>query len=160
MSDQVTICEAMRRCAKLYASMKQRIARTYPLIPLPFSRETFTQYIIFLVGLNVYRCLYCGAPLNILNVQIDHATPLARGGSLELWNCQPCCALCNQRKSTFTMDEYKDLLRVVNLWQTAGQTEFYRRLMDSVAVQAKRRIDHQQRRHVHAHANDHLPVVR
>lgn len=50
------------------------------------------------------RCAYCGAagPL-----QVDHKTPLARGGSNEVGNILPACGPCNQRKHTMTEAEFR-----------------------------------------------------
>ena len=50
------------------------------------------------------RCAYCGlvAPL-----QVDHRTPLARGGTNSIENILPACATCNQRKHTLTESEFR-----------------------------------------------------
>ncbi|HEX9494573.1 MAG TPA: HNH endonuclease signature motif containing protein [Candidatus Limnocylindria bacterium] len=50
------------------------------------------------------RCAYCGAagPL-----QVDHRTPLARGGTNEIANILPACGACNQRKHTMTEAEFR-----------------------------------------------------
>lgn len=42
-----------------------------------------------------YRCRECGSPANL---QIDHITPIAAGGSDDPSNLQTLCAACNGHK--------------------------------------------------------------
>jgi len=57
-----------------------------------------------LVQMHGGRCAYCGlaGPM-----QVDHRTPLARGGSNEIANILPACGPCNQRKYTMTEPEFR-----------------------------------------------------
>jgi len=50
------------------------------------------------------RCAYCDV---IAPLQVDHRTPLARGGSNSIENILPACATCNQRKHTLTDEEFR-----------------------------------------------------
>jgi 5-methylcytosine-specific restriction endonuclease McrA len=52
-----------------------------------------------------HRCAYCaaGGPL-----QVDHATPLFRGGCNYIENIRPACRSCNMRKHKLTEDEYRE----------------------------------------------------
>jgi 5-methylcytosine-specific restriction endonuclease McrA len=44
-----------------------------------------------------YRCAYCGAKPKRL--EIDHITPLSRGGAHSLANIVAACRTCNARKN-------------------------------------------------------------
>jgi 5-methylcytosine-specific restriction endonuclease McrA len=50
------------------------------------------------------RCAYCGCAENL---HLDHAVPLARGGSNWPWNLQYLCAQHNVAKGTKTDSEYR-----------------------------------------------------
>lgn len=49
-----------------------------------------------------YACCYCGAPAG----QLDHVTPISRGGRDVLSNVVPACADCNLGKSDRTLAEW------------------------------------------------------
>jgi len=53
-------------------------------------------------------CAYCGS--KALG-EIDHRTPLARGGSNLIENILPACRRCNRRKHLMTDDEFRELLQ-------------------------------------------------
>jgi 5-methylcytosine-specific restriction endonuclease McrA len=53
-------------------------------------------------------CAYCGSKVLI---EIDHRTPLARGGSNLIENILPACRRCNRRKHLMTEDEFRELLQ-------------------------------------------------
>jgi 5-methylcytosine-specific restriction endonuclease McrA len=57
-----------------------------------------------LVAQHCGRCAYCGAAGSL---QVDHRTPLARGGTNDLRNILPACGPCNQRKHTLTEAEFR-----------------------------------------------------
>jgi 5-methylcytosine-specific restriction endonuclease McrA len=48
-------------------------------------------------------CFYCGAEATT----IDHAIPLVRGGTNAIGNLLPACRMCNTRKSTKTITEFR-----------------------------------------------------
>ena len=50
------------------------------------------------------RCAYCGVEASL---QVDHRTPLARGGTNGVENILPACGTCNQRKHTQTEAEFR-----------------------------------------------------
>lgn len=52
------------------------------------------------------RCLYCGRVCDISEVELDHATPLSRGGWLDLENIDLPCATCNAAKGEATREEW------------------------------------------------------
>lgn len=51
-------------------------------------------------------CAYCGIPLSIHEVTVDHVDPQARGGSQSLSNLVPACIDCNQEKGDQTVSEF------------------------------------------------------
>jgi 5-methylcytosine-specific restriction endonuclease McrA len=53
-------------------------------------------------------CAYCGSKLMI---EIDHRTPLMRGGSNLIENILPACRRCNRRKGTMTEEEFRAFLQ-------------------------------------------------
>jgi 5-methylcytosine-specific restriction endonuclease McrA len=53
-------------------------------------------------GIKADECIYCGGPFE----QIDHKTPLSRGGGHTVQNCVPACAKCNMTKHTQTAVEF------------------------------------------------------
>ena len=58
-----------------------------------------------LVGDAQGKCAYCGAALEG-NWEIDHKTPLARGGTGEKGNLAVVCRQCNRAKATRTAEEF------------------------------------------------------
>ena len=48
-------------------------------------------------------CAVCGQPGDL---EIDHKTPISRGGSCDDDNLQPLCVGCNRRKGKKTMGEF------------------------------------------------------
>ena len=56
-----------------------------------------------------YLCLCCGEPItDVKAAQVDHATPVARGGTHDLANLNLAHAQCNAEKQAKTLDEHWD----------------------------------------------------
>ncbi len=53
------------------------------------------------------RCSYCGAAGSL---QVDHRTPLARGGPNTIDNILPACGPCNLKKRLMTEEEFRAFL--------------------------------------------------
>jgi 5-methylcytosine-specific restriction endonuclease McrA len=53
------------------------------------------------------RCAYCGGPYE----SIDHAIPLARGGTHWPSNLRPACMSCNAQKGARTVFEFTKAVR-------------------------------------------------
>jgi 5-methylcytosine-specific restriction endonuclease McrA len=49
-----------------------------------------------------YKCVYCGS---LENLQVDHITPVARGGSDDISNLQTLCSRCNSNKGASLEDD-------------------------------------------------------
>lgn len=54
-----------------------------------------------------HRCSICDCDLNISGYQIDHKTPLSRGGSNWISNIQLLCPKDNRQKNASTDEEYR-----------------------------------------------------
>ena len=61
-----------------------------------------------------YLCMYCGRKRAFTDMEVDHKTPVRRGGSDKPRNLQVLCPPCNKRKGNQTDSEfrrrYKELL--------------------------------------------------
>lgn len=55
------------------------------------------------------RCGYCGEMLARDAITIDHIVPIARDGSDFTDNLMPACELCNERKGSSTLEEFRAL---------------------------------------------------
>lgn len=52
-------------------------------------------------------CFYCGDDIALVDMEVEHFQPIARGG-LNVWeNLFPSCAPCNRSKGAFTIDEWR-----------------------------------------------------
>jgi hypothetical protein len=56
-----------------------------------------------------YLCQYCWSPVTNETAEIDHRTPVSRGGSGSLENLATTCHGCNWAKGTRTAEEYSKL---------------------------------------------------
>ena len=52
-------------------------------------------------------CVYCGYRRRATSLDIDHLTPVVRGGSNDRGNLQVVCRQCNQRKGLQTDEEFR-----------------------------------------------------
>lgn len=53
------------------------------------------------------KCAYCGSTERI---EIDHKTPVSRGGLNTIENIVPACRACNRRKSSKTAEEFASVI--------------------------------------------------
>ena len=61
------------------------------------------------------KCMYCGRKLDKENVNVDHKTPVKRGGSDNRKNLQILCRRCNTRKRDTTDGEFRRAYKAVGL---------------------------------------------
>lgn len=94
---------ARTRVRSIYSSQKRR-AKKYGA-ELTYTADDLCEHI-----LPLGNCPYCGAHLTPKGFQVDHTTPLARGGTWELSNQQAICTACNRRKNSLLDNEFIALL--------------------------------------------------
>jgi 5-methylcytosine-specific restriction endonuclease McrA len=82
-------------------------------------------------------CTYCRAPV-AFDAQLDHRTPIARGGRHALDNLVVCCARCNQLKGQLTEAEFDELLGLLALLHPAARADLERRLLSGGRRYARR----------------------
>lgn len=100
---------------------------------LPFSRQQFYSWLWASTGLQAFPCIYCRAPIDILNLSLDHRTPLRRKGGPELSNLEPCmCARCNGAKGEFTHEEYLEIVKLME-----GPGAHFRARLEGVLTMGK-----------------------
>lgn len=56
------------------------------------------------------HCAYCGRELEYKDMQVDHMTPISRGGADALSNMLPACRSCNHYKATLTVEGFRQYL--------------------------------------------------
>ena len=81
-----------------------------------------------------YSCQYCGKPLPIKAVTVDHVMPRSRGGGNSWENCVSACSDCNSRKADQTPQEAGMRLRgkpVKPNWSVKLRLPGERRLLKS-----------------------------
>src|SRR5690242_3162452 len=77
-------------------------------------------------------CDYCRAPLSFA-VQLDHRTPISRGGRHALANLAACCSRCNSMKGSLCESEFRELLTLLALLHPAARADLERRLLSGAS---------------------------
>ena len=75
--------------------------RLYNLAP-----EVWKQISKMVFERDAYTCAYCGERGGIL--EVDHITPISKGGSNDLENLTTACRRCNRQKKDMTTEEYEN----------------------------------------------------
>ena len=60
-----------------------------------------------------YKCAYCGCILITKTMHIDHIKPTAAGGTDAIENLNPSCYSCNNYKSNWTLEEFREHLKIL-----------------------------------------------
>jgi 5-methylcytosine-specific restriction endonuclease McrA len=71
-------------------------------------------------------CHYCEIKLTEKTFGVDHALPLARGGTNDISNLRQCCQNCNTIKGALTEEEYASLRELCSTWEDGGTFLFAR----------------------------------
>lgn len=53
------------------------------------------------------HCAYCGAKIQYEDMQVDHIISKFQGGSDDLSNLHPSCRMCNFRKGTLSIKQFR-----------------------------------------------------
>ncbi len=122
-------------------TIRIRIPRVVLLLDfdrLPRHEVRFTRKNIFYRDRS--RCQYCGHKFQTRDLNLDHVTPLSRGGKSTWENVVCCCISCNSRKGGHLPEEVG--MRLVRLpvkprWHplvkisfTSGQYEAWKNFLD------------------------------
>lgn len=94
--------------ADRYRHMTERHERK-GLPPPPFTLAQLREHILDAMNDRydgAITCRYCRRVCDISEVELDHAIPLSRGGSLGLPNIELPCAACNAAKGEATSEEW------------------------------------------------------
>lgn len=115
----INIDQYRKRVAKLYSNdrdkWRAKLQKQAPrgvkiIIPasdvLPYTQQQFMEWMWTQIQLQAILCGYCRAPIDILSMELDHKTPLRRGGDMNLSNRQCICRRCNGIKGEFTHEEF------------------------------------------------------
>lgn len=65
------------------------------------------------------RCAYCGTPIELKAMQVDHIHPKVMGGTDDLTNLAPACRYCNNYKLFYPLEYFRKMI--------ANQIELLRR---------------------------------
>lgn len=72
--------------------------------------KTFRRQVL---GKTSGRCAYCGCPLSLNEMQIDHVVPLHNGGTNDFDNLLPSCRSCNHYKDNFSIEIFRNNLECI-----------------------------------------------
>lgn len=76
------------------------------------------------------KCPYCGVTvLDHGSITVDHRTPIARGGRLEIRNLIAVCKRCNAAKGILLADEWLALVRVLEQMSAKSKSDVEARLL-------------------------------
>jgi 5-methylcytosine-specific restriction endonuclease McrA len=76
---------------------------------LPFTYPQFQVWLWREIGIHAKACPWCGTPIDVFSMEIDHKTPLNLGGELGFENLQCICGDCNRLKGELMPSEYREL---------------------------------------------------
>lgn len=119
-----TVAMFDKRVESLWKSQQRMAAARYwktgkragtirkPAAPLFFDRSMLREWIWSRVGRSAIQCPYCGVPIDILSLTIDHRTPRLADGEFALDNMVCCCKDCNQRKGGLSHQAFLSLLNL------------------------------------------------
>ena len=73
---------------------------------LPYTQAEFMKWLWTQIQFQAIPCPFCRVPIDVLSMQLDHKTPLRRGGSMAFENRECICKRCNQVKGELTREEF------------------------------------------------------
>lgn len=124
----------LEKTAKLRADLVKRGGRCVELAEL---RAWLDEQRVMGAGgkrLEAFRCPYCRALVAELQITLDHDLPVALGGTSQLNNLRPCCALCNRRKGEMTGQGFLRLMEFMRLSLTVQEQAYLTRKLSERPV--------------------------
>lgn len=73
-----------------------------------------------------YICHYCLKEIVLEDAQVDHKTPISKGGGNMIENLCIACVDCNICKGEMKSEEYRELMEIVKIWEDGGKYLFTR----------------------------------
>lgn len=111
----------MTRTAAIFRHQKERAAAAMVAL-------NYTIYDLRNAAKKTIICRYCDTPLTPDNISADHADPIDRGGSFNLFNIDITCISCNKAKGNLTAKEFADLSKLSKTWPETIRKKFFARL--------------------------------
>ena len=74
------------------------------------------------------KCEYTGERVALKDIQIDHCTPISRGGSFGIENLAITSGKVNQRKGSLIQSEFLELLQLLDSFEPVAKTDVLTRL--------------------------------
>lgn len=56
------------------------------------------------------RCAYCGTPIALVDMQVDHVHPKVAGGTDDMSNLVPACRHCNNYKLFWPLEKFREMI--------------------------------------------------
>lgn len=130
--------EFLRITGQRFTAMCSRLKKK-KLPPLSFQCSDFRAHVLAAMD-NSYdgaiKCRYCNMYFTVAEIAVDHAYPLSRGGTTDLYNIEFPCKSCNNRKGSLTPTEYLALLHFLEIEIPLGRQDVLKRLETSVQLAA------------------------
>jgi len=80
------------------------------------------------------RCEYTNELVKIADIQIDHRTPISRGGSFGIENLAVTSGKTNQHKGSLLQSEFLELLDLLGSFEPAAKTDVLTRLRRGAVI--------------------------
>lgn len=112
-----------------------------------YKRTTITGNIDFLQGYQGNACFYCGEPINLHDIHVDHLLPRQFIQHDEIWNLVLSHSTCNLNKNDFLVGEHYFLKLIARNENIMGSNHpWKKKIADSLgaspAKRAKKMYDH------------------
>ena len=99
---------------KAYRSFQIRQAKEQAREILRPKRKNITKAVRKQVWLKYGgRCAYCGTPVPLNEMEVDHIYPLSMGGEDDYKNYAPACHACNNFKASTTLEGFRNKLLAI-----------------------------------------------
>jgi 5-methylcytosine-specific restriction endonuclease McrA len=60
------------------------------------------------------HCAYCGKPIDITEMQVDHIEPKRKGGQDSIDNYNPSCRRCNHYKRSLDLEQFREYIKTLH----------------------------------------------
>lgn len=80
------------------------------------------------------RCEYTGELIKIADIQIDHRTPISRGGTFRIENLAVTSGKTNQHKGSLKESEFLELLQLLDSFEPVAKADVLTRLRRGVVI--------------------------